>query len=79
MKLYRLKSNPNTIVRPLGQKLVKLVWSLESGLHNTWCIYSRVKGNLIPLTKEHITQLKSAQARLDGTTLADALKRTKKA
>jgi len=50
-RYYRFKSNPKTVVRAISDRLVRIVWSDESRLCHTWCIYSYDEANLIPLTE----------------------------
>jgi len=59
--LYRLKSNPTTIVMRLGDRLQKIVWSrtmAEYNVDNTWMISRFNLDNVIKLSKEESQEIK---------------------
>jgi hypothetical protein len=60
-KLYRLKSNKNTVVIHLpDSKHVKVVWSerMEIGVDDRWMMFSFDADNVEPLSAEEEQQIK---------------------
>ena len=61
-KLYRLRSNKNTIVIHLpNSKFVKVVWSedMERGIDDRWMMFSFDANNVEPLAPEEEKEVRS--------------------
>ena len=57
IELYKLKSNPNTIVRPIGDDYFEIFWTDQMQHNNLadsrWMVHSdKKRKNLSPLTDE---------------------------
>jgi hypothetical protein len=68
MKLFRLKSNPNTIVKNIGDGLCQIVWSsdYDRGFGTPW-IYAWQPDNIIPLTEEECNEVEEKRKLRMGT------------
>ena len=60
--LYRLKSNPTTIVMRLGDHQQKVVWTdtmAKYGVNDAWIIGRFIPDNAVKLTKEESREIKN--------------------
>jgi hypothetical protein len=64
MELYRFKSNPETIVKRYGDKMVMVVWSksFEWGGNCNFC-YGYDPENLIPLTESEVQVIEEKRSK----------------
>lgn len=64
MELYRFKSNPDTVVKRYGDKMVMVVWSksFEWGGNCNFC-YRYDPDNLIPLSESEVQVIEEKRAK----------------